>query len=68
MPQFKDLPDDFRCPYHRGCPYLQGLSTDWVFGEYQRSGFLEGDYERQLEAVQRELDQERQQRDELEQQ
>ncbi len=35
MPEFKDLPDDFRCPYRDGCPYLEGLSTGWVFRRYQ---------------------------------
>lgn len=66
MPEFKDLPDDFCCPYRNGCPYLGGLSTGWVFGEYQRSGGLECDYEHQLEALTQELDQERKQRHELE--
>ncbi|HYL97244.1 MAG TPA: IS66 family transposase, partial [Terriglobales bacterium] len=56
--QLHELPEDFRCPYRDGCPYLEGLSTGWVFGEYQRSGAVECDYEHQLAALQQQLDQE----------
>jgi len=59
MPEFKDLPDDFRCPYHNGCPYLEGLSTGWVWGEYQRSAGVECDYEQQLQGLGEQLEQER---------
>ena len=30
-------PWDFQCPYKHHCPHLEGLSTQWVFEEYQRS-------------------------------
>ena len=30
-------PRDFVCPYEHNCPYLDGLSTKWVLGEYQRA-------------------------------
>lgn len=66
MPEFKDLPDDFRCPYRDGCPYLEGLSTGWVWGEYQRSGTVECDYEHQLHGLHQELDQQRQDSREVE--
>jgi len=56
MPTFADLDYDFVCPYRNGCPYLEGLSTRWVFEEYKRSGFLEGDYEGQLEQLYQQLD------------
>ena len=49
MPEFKDLPDDFRCPYRDGCPYLEGLSTGWVFHRYQEVAGTECHYEYQLE-------------------
>lgn len=62
MPEFKDLPEEFRCPYRDGCPYLDGLSTGWVFERYQEVAGTECHYEYQLEALQRELSQERQQR------
>ena len=66
MPEFKDLPEDFRCPYRDGCPYLEGLSTGWVWEEYQRSGFLVNDYEHQLEQLNGLLDEQRQQLKQLE--
>jgi hypothetical protein len=59
MPEFKDLPDDFRCPYRHGCPYLEGLSTNWVFHGYQETGGIECQYEYQLEELQKELQAER---------
>jgi len=30
-------PANYQCPYQRCCPHLQGLSTEFVFAEYQRS-------------------------------
>jgi hypothetical protein len=66
MPEFKDLPDDFRCPYRNGCPYLEGLSTGWVWEEYQRSGFLVSDYEHQLEQLNGLLDEQQRQLKQLE--
>jgi hypothetical protein len=70
MPEFKDLPPDFCCPYRDGCPYLEGLSTSWVFHRYQEVGGTECQYEYQLEELQKQLQQERRQRQqaELEQQ
>ncbi|HEV2208655.1 MAG TPA: IS66 family transposase [Verrucomicrobiae bacterium] len=59
MPEFKDLPDDFRCPYRDGCPYLEGLSTGWVFHRYQEVAGTECHYEYQLEELYQELRQER---------
>src|SRR5437879_4426334 len=61
MPEFKDLPEDFCCPYHQGCPYLEGLPTGWVWEERQCSAFMEGDYERQLEQLHHQLDEQRRQ-------
>jgi len=66
MPEFKDLPDDFRCPYRDGCPYLEGLSTSWVFHRYQEVAGTECHYEYQLEQLNHQLDEERQQRKQLE--
>ena len=28
-------PANYQCPYHTCCPHLQGLSTEFVFAEYQ---------------------------------
>lgn len=66
MPEFKDLPDDFRCPYRAGCPYLEGLSTGWVWEERQDNAFLTSDYERQLEELYHQLDEGQRARKELE--
>lgn len=66
MPRFEDLPDDFVCPYRHGCPYLEGLSTAWVFARYQRVVGTECHYEYQLEELHKELDQERRQRKQAE--
>lgn len=62
MPQFKDLPEDFCCPYRDGCPYLEGLSTRWVFRTYQEVAGTECHYEYQLQELHKQLDQERRQR------
>jgi hypothetical protein len=67
MPRFVDLPVDFRCPYRDGCPYLEGLSTGWVFARYQEVAGTECRYEYQLEELSKELDQERRLRQQLEQ-
>ena len=45
MPEFKDLPAGFCCPYRDGCPYLEGLSTGWVFRRYQDVAGTECRYE-----------------------
>ena len=66
MPEFKDLPPEFCCPYRDGCPYLEGLSTSWVFGRYQQVSGTECHYEYQLEELYKELGAERQQRKQLE--
>jgi len=62
MPEFKDLPDDFYCPHHRGCPYLEGLSTQWVWQERQEAAFLQGEYEHQLDQLNDLLEEEQRQR------
>ena len=33
----KQAPVNYDCPYKNCCPHLEGLSTQWAFGEYQRS-------------------------------
>jgi len=38
MPRFFYPPHDFECLYRHGCPYLDGLSTQWVLEEYRRAG------------------------------
>ena len=38
MPRFPYPPHDFECLYRHCCPYLDGLSTQWVLEEYRRAG------------------------------
>ena len=66
MPEFKDLPPGFCCPYRDGCPYLEGLSTSWVFRRYQQVAGTECHYEWQLEELHKQLNQERRQRKQVE--
>jgi transposase len=37
MPRSPYPPHDFECLYKDSCPYLDGLSTTWVLGEYRRA-------------------------------
>ena len=37
MPRSPYPPQDFECLYKDSCPYLDGLSTTWVLGEYRRA-------------------------------
>jgi transposase len=38
MPRSPYPPHGFECLYRHSCPYLEGLSTTWVLGEYRRAG------------------------------
>jgi len=66
MPRFPDLDDEFVCPYRHGCPYLEGLSTRWVWHRYQTVAGTECQYEYQLEELSKELAQERRERQQVE--
>ena len=57
MPLFSDLAAEFECPYQKGCPYLEGLSTHWVWSQYQRG---QGEFQDPLRGVD-EMDARRQQ-------
>ncbi len=37
MPRYSYPPHDFECLYRHSCPYLDGLSTQWVLEEYRRA-------------------------------
>ena len=37
MPRYPYPPHDFECLYRHSCPYLDGLSTQWVLEEYRRA-------------------------------
>lgn len=55
MPRFKEPPLGFECPYKDRCPHLQGLSTHWIFSEYQRSHIHEHEHERRREEMNEEI-------------
>ncbi len=38
MSRYLYPPHDFKCLYRHCCPYLDGLSTQWVLEEYRRAG------------------------------
>jgi transposase len=40
MPGFLYPPHDFECLYRHCCPYLDGMSTQWVLEEYRRGAEL----------------------------
>ena len=44
-------PSGYDCPYWRACPHLEGLSTRWVFEEYQKMPLRENDLRNDLEAL-----------------
>ncbi len=44
-PQFLYPPPDFKCQYRDCCPYLEGLSTTWVFEGFEQA---EKEYEEHL--------------------
>ena len=66
MPRFSELDHVFTCPYRDGCPYLEGLSTGWVWRRYQQVVGTECHYEYQLEELHKQLDQERRKRKQAE--
>lgn len=37
MPRYPYPPHDFECLYRHSCPYLDGLSTQWVLEEYRQA-------------------------------
>ncbi len=55
MPRYKEPPCGFVCPYRNRCPELEGLSTHWVFNEYQRSDMREHEHWRTREEMNEEI-------------
>jgi hypothetical protein len=66
MPRFSELDDYFVCPYRDGCPYLEGLSTQWVFHRYQEVAGAECHYEYQLKELNQQLQEQSRQTQQLE--
>lgn len=67
MPRFSELDDEFVCPYRHGCPYLEGLSTKWVWDRYQNVAGTECQYEHIIQELNQELSKERKLNKKLEQ-
>jgi hypothetical protein len=44
MAKYNQPPWDFNCLYEYNCPYLRGLSTKWVWAEYQRSSIRDNEF------------------------
>ncbi len=49
MPRSLVPPPEGACVYRHGCPYLEGLSTAWVFEEYRRAEEVYQDHLRIIE-------------------
>jgi transposase len=65
MPRFSELKEEFVCPYRHGCPYLEGLSTQWVWERFNETAGLECRYEYQIQALDHQLDQAREENEAL---
>ena len=50
MARFLYPPHDFECLYRHCCPYLDGLSTQWVLEEYRRAAELYQEHLRIIDA------------------
>lgn len=59
-------PWDFQCPYRHHCPHLEGLSTHWVWDEYQRGDIERQDQDNLIEDLDRQLQQSQQRITQLE--
>jgi len=59
-------PANYQCPYHNCCPHLQGLSTEFVFAEYQNSHWEHLDHWKARDELNELLDQMRGYTQELE--
>ena len=55
MPRYPYPPHDFECSYRHTCPYLDGLSTRWVLGEYRRAAEVYQEHLRIIDAFDDEL-------------
>ena len=56
MPRPQYPPYDFTCAYTDGCPYMDGLSTTWVFGQYRRADDIYHEHLRIIDAFAADLD------------
>jgi transposase len=55
MPRHPSPPYDFTCLYEHTCPYLDGLSTSWVLGQYRRADDVYHEHLRIIDAFSAQL-------------
>ncbi len=55
MPRYPYPPHDFDCLYRHSCPYLDGLSTQWVLEEYRQAAEVYQDHLRIIDGFDGEL-------------
>ncbi len=55
MPRDPYPPDGFECLYRHTCPYLDGLSTQWVLEEYRQADEVYQEHLRIIEGFDGEL-------------
>ena len=51
MPRYRCAPPNFSCPYEHSCPFMEGLSTTWMFHEHHRSRDREREAQRRYDEV-----------------
>lgn len=56
MPRPQYPPHDFTCAYTHSCPYLRGLSTTWVLGQYERADDVYQEHLRIIDTFAADLD------------
>jgi transposase len=56
MPRYPIAPYGFACCYEHSCPYLNDLSTSWVFSEYRRADDVYHEHLRIIDAFRETVD------------
>lgn len=44
MGRHKEAPEGWECPFRHNCPHMEGLSTTWMFSEYQEASGREHEH------------------------
>ena len=51
----QQAPWNFQCPYRHACPHLEGLSTQWLWEEYQNAPYENNEHWRVRDLLRQEL-------------
>ena len=51
----QQAPWNFQCPYRHACPHLEGLSTQWIWEEYQNAPYENNEHWRVRDLLRQEL-------------